>query len=638
MHRNAAILLVVLLAVPTAAGASVVGPAPATGVAADHADPTSVDRRTELARAEFEVQSVTTNVSVGDTGTVTVRIENVGDETAENAALTLKSGSPSVTFGRSASESRFVGEWEPGEVRAVTFDVTVSESAATRSYPLEGVVNYEVDDRPRQSRPLRFGLTPDPARSFAAEDVTADLRVGERGTIRGYVENTGDATVRNAVVLLESASPMVTPLEPEQAVGTLRPGERVEVSFDARVKPAASPGSRQVTLRVRYRSSEGTPRASDPLDARVRVASARSFAMHNLTADLRVGEQGTVRATVENTGDVTVRNAVVLLESTSPMITPTEPEYAVGTLEPGESAEVSFDASVKPAASPGPRQVTLRVRYRPDNGTARASDPLDGRVPVAPARSFAVRDLTTDLRVGEEGTIRGTVVNTGDTRVDSAVVVLESTSPMITPTEPEYAVGTLEPGEAVEFAFDASVRPSASPGPRQIALRVTYRSEDGATRAGDPIAQRVRIGPETDQFGVSGVDTQVQVGKSGRLRVKVTNNGTDPVTDVSAKLFTDAPVSASDDEAFVERLAPGESVTLTFGVSMGGGAIADKTYPVKMDFQYDDADGDRRISDAFRVPVTATPNRGGGGPPIPVWAIALVVIVVLGIGAYLWRR
>jgi hypothetical protein len=705
------------------------------------------------ARPRFEVREVESDVSVGSTGTVSVTVKNVGSAAAASASLALGTTSPSVAFGNSGSAERFVGEWDAGEERTLTYDVTVTPGAEARSYALQGTVNYEdADGAPRQSGPLKFGFAPDEAPSFSVSGLDASLEVGERGTIEGRVTNDGDEPVENAVVVVEDTPPTVTPVEAQYAVGTLEPDETVGFEVEGTVSPQASPGPRQFTLRVTHRGPDGATLAGDPLPVRVTVAPEQTFAVEAVEADLQVGTRGSIEGTVVNTGDRTVEDAVVTVAGSAPTLTPVEPQYAVGTLEPGERANFSLEALAGAEASAGPRQVTLRVGYSGDDGTPRTSDPVDLRVDVAPEQSFDVRDVESTLRVGEQGTIRGTVVNEGDESVEDAVVVFQPSTPTVTPleteyavgrlgpgesatfavearvapsagagprqfdfrvqyrnsdgirrasdplsarvlvdagqsfavegvestlrvgaegnvtgtlintgnrtvenavvalqassptlsaVEPEYAVGTIEPGERVEFDFDVEVSESAEAGPRQVTFQARYRSAEGEPRSSDPLDARVSVSSQRDTFAIEVVDGRVPAGSSDTVRVQVRNEGAQRLADLSAKVYDGAPLSAEDDEAFVERLAPGETTTMTFEVSVGGGAIANKTYPLQLDFRYDDADGEQTVSDIYRLPVTADPPRRGGGGggllSLPV-VVALVVVVVAVVGVVLYRR
>jgi uncharacterized membrane protein len=126
----------------------------------------------------------------------------------------------------------------------------------------------------------------------------------------------------------------------------------------------------------------------------------------------------------------------------------------------------------------------------------------------------------------------------------------------------------------------------------------------------DPLYARGTVAQQRDTFSVD-TDATVAAGSSETIEMQVTNEGEEPLSAVSAKLFADAPISASNDEAFVEELGAGETATLTFRISASGDAIA-KPYPVSLDFQYDEPDGDTKVSDSYQVAIDVTERSGGG--------------------------
>ena len=230
----------------------------------------------------------------------------------------------------------------------------------------------------------------------------------------------------------------------------------------------------------------------------------------------------------------------------------------------------------------------------------------------AAEQSFALGNVDGSLRVGEEGTLSGTLTNEGPGEAENAVLVLQPAGPNVDIPETEFALGDLAPRDSTDFQFDVDVSGAASAGPKQFTFQVRYEDDDGTTLQSDPLYARQTIAESREQFAVDGVQTTFAPGESGVLELQVTNNGDEPVTDISAKLFTDDPVSSSDDEGFIGELGPGESATITFGASVSGGAM-EKTYPVSVDFQYTDADGDTQLTDTYRVPVTVQQSEDDGG-------------------------
>jgi len=111
----------------------------------------------------------------------------------------------------------------------------------------------------------------------------------------------------------------------------------------------------------------------------------------------------------------------------------------------------------------------------------------------------------------------------------------------------------------------------------------------------------------------------------------ITNDAGQRLTDIEAKLFAESPISVSDDQAYVDSLDQGESTTIEFGISASGAAMT-KSYPVSVDFQYEEPDGDTPVSDTYRLPVSVT-NSGGGSSPLTA-IIGVALVAALAIGGY----
>ena len=476
-------------------------------------------------RPRFEVVNSSTTAPVGGQGSISVALKNVGDQDAGESVVTLTSASGDITFGQTNSAKRFVGEWPTGEIRTVTYDAAVGSSADARDYTMQANVNYQGPDGiAGKSRALSFGVAPLPEQTFAVDNVTSSLSVGQRGTISGTVTNTG-----------------------------------------------------------------------------------------TLTAD----------------------NAVIVFQSTDPAIRPVGSEYAIGSLEPNESTDFKFDVRVNGSTDAGPRQFSVLMRYRNADDDRLESQPIDVRARVEPQRAdFEIETVESTLRVGEEGTIRGEVVNAGDAPVTNAVLTFQTSSSTVTPVENEYALGDLQPGDSAEFAFDTDISGSADAGPRQFSFRVRYRNADNVQQRSGSIDVRTTVAEQSPEFRVERVNSSVSAGGSDQLRLRVTNARRQELSDISAKLYTEAPLSSSDDEAFIDSLGPNESEEIVFSVAAGGSAL-EKDYPVKLDFQYEDGEGDTTISDTYQIPVSVTQS-DGGGVSLPIAAV--VALLAVGGGLVYYRR
>lgn len=374
--------------------------------------------------------------------------------------------------------------------------------------------------------------------------------------------------------------------------------------------------SRQVELRVRE-------------DARFQVVGVES--------DTQVGDSGTVEATIENVGAETARNALVSFSSQTRSVTINGGETAsvrVDELEPGQTTTVAYDVGV---ASDLPIQQYMlagQVRFEDPDGITRADEGLSlGILPLA-EQEFALTNMESQLRVGEDGDLIGTVRNDGPVPAQSVVVRYADEARTLTPIEESAAVGSLESGESADFRLPIGVSSDSEAGPKSIDFAVRYRNQEGDRRMYEELDVYADVAPERDQFDIGIDDSTIAAGSSRTLSIRLTNNLDEPVTDIEPKLFTDGPLSSSDDTTFVPELAPGETATIRFEMSAEGGATA-KTHSATIDVRYDDADGDSKLSDTQRVAVSVVEPAEGTNPLLVGGIVAL--LVVLTVGVYRWK-
>jgi hypothetical protein len=528
---------------------------------------------------------------------------------------------------------------DPAE-RVLRLNVPANLDSGTYRIPLDLTYEYDNGAGSATERKVTRYVTVrvESGPRFSVVDTSSTATVDGQGALEVTMRNVGDTAARDSTLTLSTSSPDVSLGASESStrfVSEWAEGENRTFTFDAALGDAAAAGNYSLDAQVDFEKPSGTVGSSPSITVPLEAHPEMTFAVSDLQSTLSIGGTDTLSGTVTNTGPMTAHNAVVEFND-SPIAQAVGGGYAVGSLAPGESAEFAFRVNVGESADAGPRQFGIQTSFRNDNGDQLRSDVVDIRVPVgANDPGFAIQDIESTLRVGEEGTLEGTIVNTRDDRVSNAVVRFADPGPTVTPIENTVAIGDLDPGEAANFSFDVEVTSSSDAGPRQFDLSVSYRDQDNAARASGAIPTRVAVGPGTAEFDVEPVDGSLSAGSGGEFRVTVTNTREYTVSDLSAKIYTDSPLSTSDDEAFVNELEPGESTTVVFQLSAAGSAT-EKTYPVQMDFQYDDEEGDTTISDTYQVPVDVTGSSGG----LPITLILLVVVLLGGAagGVLYYRR
>jgi hypothetical protein len=559
-------------------------------------------------QARFELDTDGRAVAAGETTVTQFSVTNAGSQVAESAELRLASRNGSLFFGPrdapSPTATVSLGRLEPGASRTVPVRVGAPTDLPPGGYPLSAVVAYRTPAGiDRQSAPLSVTVPVGAEQTFDVGNVSDTLRVGERGVVEGLLVNTGDQVVENAVVVFPEV-PGLRARDPEVAVGTLRPGEAVPFQFVVDAANDSASGQRLLDLTVRYRDRGGDRRSRDAGDALVTVAGEQTFELRSVGGDFQVGSSGTLEGTVVNTGEMAVTDAVVVLADVGEGFQPRERRVPVGDLAPNESATFRIPAAIPGTADAGPQFLGVRIRYRGQGGEIRTSDTLDASVEVGPEQSFALRDVESTLQVGDTGTVTGRVVNTGGRAVEEATLLVRENGSDVRTREREFAIGTLDPGEAVPFQFTADVPAGSAPGPRVLQLQVRYRDDE--TRTSDVLDARVGVAPQ-QSFALGNVSGTLRVGERGRLTASLENTGNATVSDVSL-VTANGSLQPLSPAAGAGTLGPGESAPVAFTFDVPRTADPGER-PLSFRVRYRGRDGTYRTSDPLAVQATVAPEQ-----------------------------
>jgi hypothetical protein len=455
-------------------------------------------------QARFAVVDTTADVGPASVGTVSVTVENVGNEAATDAAVALESLDPDVTLGATATANRFVGDWQPGERRTLTYVATAAETATGTEYPFRVTATFD-DDRGVRTTDAAgvVGVEPRTDRRFVVTDVTSDVTAGGSGSVAVTVRNTG-STTDEATLAVRSGGALAVDgaAASSRFLGEWPSGAERTVQFGVTAPPGTEGGTYALDAVVDYRTTEGVAAAARPASVGVTVAAEPTFSLSSVTTSLAVGEEGQIQGTLVNDGPAPVRDAVVVVSSPSPNVRLAETTYAVGDLEAGASTEFSFDAVVAPTAEAGPRPFDVSVRYESSGGETRQSDPLGLTADVAPQPDrLAFEAVNATYGSDTSNRLEVRVTNVGDERLDDVQVRLAA-APPFTSESPTAFVPRLDPGETATLGFELSVSEDAVESTHAVALNATAETDDDAPIRTAPSLVAVTVaepeGPSSD--------------------------------------------------------------------------------------------------------------------------------------------
>ena len=473
--------------------------------------------------------------------------------------------------------------------------------------------------------------------------VTNDGRI-EEGTVNNRNSVTKARNIR-ATVEADHGSP-ITVETGTQAVGSVTNDQPKGTTFQLTVPEDADPGEYDLDVELDYsytrlisdKSGVTSERSrSETQTVTIEIDDDAQFIIRNTSTSAQIGNSGELSLEMENVGTQTAYDASVRTTSTNGNVVFGESavdETHAGSWEPGEVKTVTHDLSVRDDTSVRPYSFDTAVSFDDRDGIENVDDGISSSVLPLPAQEFEIELTESTLRVDEEGWIRGEVTNTGPTTAESVEIRAPLADPNLYPIENSYAVGTLEPGETAAFELRLDVGGEAEAVRKLIDVDVRYRTTDRNKRVDDDGDVIVDVQDRRSGFRVASRQHQILPGETETVTVEVTNNLDETVTDIEPKLFTDDPLSAADDIAFIPALEPGETTTVRFEMSVDQDAVP-KTYAATIDMRYDDADGESQISDTHRATI-AVDEPDETTNPLSI-GIAVVFFVVLTAGLYVWK-
>jgi hypothetical protein len=313
----------------------------------------------------------------------------------------------------------------------------------------------------------------------------------------------------------------------------------------------------------------------------------------------------------------------------SPLITPMNTEF-IKRASPGDILNLSFKLLISPNIAPSELQMMLKYSYKDVlNKKKEGFKTFTMRIHKEP--EISVRILSSDLVAGSEGELRLKLENQGGIEMHKTTVAV-SPSPPITTPDTRY-LDILSPGEEVNLTFKLSVLSSAEEGVYPLKLIISYEDDDGNVKT--PITKTIGVLVKSKpKFSVVEVRSDLTPGKTSVVEIYYRNDGNDTIYNAVARLSIVDPFSSSDDSAYLGVLEPGEVKAAKFRLSVDKDAIP-KDYVLNSEIKYENSEGDTRISDTIKVPLTV--KEANQSYMLGILGI-IVIVAIAGVIVYLKKK
>lgn len=335
--------------------------------------------------SDLEVTSSTDPFPVpsGEDARLRIEIQNTGDTWIRDVNLTFEEDFP-LSLEEGEALERELGDISPGSTYQVSTDIVVSDDAVNNRERME--LTLEASSSTLTDRiPIEIQTGEVDLQLGNIVTSPRTLRTGtETNQVTVEVLNTGDKAAENVILNLgfpygvEYTSSLAT----RKALGTIQPGKTKPATITIDLNESLDEGAMNVDGTVSYANDDRNERAETPVSFDLFLDGAPQFTIENVTADLRAGGSGQIRATVRNTGDVEASSTRlrVLDNADMPFSFDSASQY-VGTLEPGQSGVAVFETDVD--ADADVKQHLLDLEARGAQGTTIFVDEETAGIDVA---------------------------------------------------------------------------------------------------------------------------------------------------------------------------------------------------------------------------------------------------------------
>lgn len=266
-------------------------------------------------------------------------------------------------------------------------------------------------------------------------------------------------------------------------VGNLGPGESIDINFEIK---AIEEGTFFPLLWIDVK--EGSD-INFPLI--VKVDSSEVEISADAPPSIAVGEITPVGLTVFNTRKNKIEAVRIVPVTKGVKFSPSE--FSIGTMEPDEVVNASFDVTVEDSLGVGEKEIEAKVEYK--NGDNYHESYC--KIPVQVVHSYGMRLVAKKFPLSiKRGEIANIVLDIGNSRSDEvqSVIAIPLTKGLVYQPS-EYYIGNMKPGDLYTANFDVDSS-NMKPGVNNLDFKVIYKDANGYHLESDVCTLTLNVMPE----------------------------------------------------------------------------------------------------------------------------------------------
>lgn len=588
----------------------------------------------------FKVVNTNFDAPIGDPGNTEITIENVSSQRYSNARVTFDTSESPISI-PDDQKTVYLGEVSANAQETFTIESTVSENANSNStYQLSTEVTMTTASGSTIKEPLYVELKPTEREKIKATIEDTTTSVGGSGIVEIDIENSKDRDLSNVSVNLTSLSEDLQFSNSSSktiTVGDINAGESETISVTASFsETSVEEYEYQIESNIEYTYEESDLDGSDMTTLNINPEESTESLVQLDTQNIPVGGNGTATFTFTNTKSSSIEDIQVTLQTENQKVSFGEQSttsQSFDQLDPGESITFTEDIEFTDSASVSSNySITSNTQYSYTDINEELTE--DSSILIQPISEQNVNISISTEESFTEGTsfdLPVVVENTGPKDIEKVEFTINPRNDT-TVKRNVFSLGSIQNGESrvVQVPVETPLQSETLEQEFNSTVEYEYTNLDTPNSVSEVL--QLRLNELDSEFKVTTKDTaSISKGASEVITIQVTNQLNEPVTNVDSEFSASSPLSISDSNAYVREIKSGETVEMNVNVSASSGATVNP-YPLDVDFQYDNSDGNAQLSEVYSLQVNVTDSEDQSFI-IPV-IIGVVISIILGLGVY----
>jgi len=311
--------------------------------------------------------------------------------------------------------------------------------------------------------------------TFLSSTIPSTVDPGSKANLLLTITNAG-TDFASSTTLAIHASPYVSADISNFNIGTINAGGSTQITVPITVSPNSPEGTVALPFTVSYSIGNSAGTVTTDNSATVTITRRTLLEITNVTYDKSLIQRGDtikITITVQNVGKGLIKDLTVSLSNLSTLpIAPADNdvEKFAGTLNPGESASVSFNLVINNNADTIAYSVPVTLTFFDDLGISHV-DTRSAGLKVVGIPDFVVAiDKEENVFAGTSGKLTISIANSGTGSAKYLAAYATATDADVNP-KLNY-IGNMDPDDTNTLTLD--INPTTT-GNHQLTLHLTYK-------------------------------------------------------------------------------------------------------------------------------------------------------------------